>query len=54
MAKKNTPSHTAPTQKGSGTFYGTGTKAPVGKSRSDSMANPVTGKKLKIPPKKLA
>ena len=39
----------------SGDYYGTGIKNPVGKVRSSTVGfNPVSGKKLKTPPKKIA
>jgi hypothetical protein len=57
--KRSSPSksfqaHTDNTKKPMGDYYGTGFKAKVGKSRSDSMVNPVPKAKLGIAPKKLA
>tara|TARA_R110000868_G_scaffold121883_4_gene323356 strand:- start:7093 stop:7269 length:177 start_codon:yes stop_codon:yes gene_type:complete len=46
--------HTSKTKKPMGDYYGTGIKQKVGKSRSDSMANPVPKSKLGVAPKKLA
>lgn len=46
--------HTAKTKYGMGDFYGSGIKAKVGRSRDGSMENPVSPKKLRTPPRKLA
>lgn len=47
--------HTAAGQKGSGDFYGTGIRNPVGKMRSDSVGRVrATKKQLNTPPKSLA
>lgn len=39
---------------GAGTYWGTGVKNPMGRSRDSYMGNGLPPKKLKIPPKKLA
>lgn len=47
--------HTPRSPKGMGDFYGTGIRAPMGKSITDSMiVAPMSPKKLKKPPKSLA
>lgn len=52
--KKNmNQSHTGPTQKGSGDYYGTGIKAKVGKIRSGLNLD-LSLKGIKTPPKTLA
>lgn len=50
---KNSPAHCAPTKFGMGDYYGTGIKQPIGKMRDSSYPgmNPVSEKKLKVPPK---
>lgn len=50
---KVSTAHTSKTKKPMGDYYGTGIKQKVGKSRSDSMANPVPKSKLGVAPKKL-
>lgn len=57
MTKKATNKrvHTAAGQKGSGDFYGTGVRNPIGKMKSDTVDKTnLTKKKLSIPPKSLA
>lgn len=48
-------SHTAPTKRGCGDFYGTGVKNAVGRIRDISTPgiNPVSKSKLKKPPKSI-
>ena len=48
--------HTANVKHGMGDYYGSGYKNPMGKIRSFSTPGqtPISGKKLKIPPKSLA
>lgn len=54
-AKKNIyQAHTAPTQNGTGDYYGTGIKAKVGKLRSGLGPIDATLKGFKTPPKTLA
>jgi len=49
--------HSAQMKKGMGDYYGTAVKAKIGKMRPGSFSpggNPVSEKKLKIPPRSLA
>jgi len=57
MAKKRPTkkeSHTDSVVHGSGDFYGSGKKNPVGKNISSMLGNPATKKQIKKPPKSLA
>ena len=46
--------HASPSKYGMGDYYGTGIKQKVGRVRDNSMGlNPVSEKKLKIPPRSL-
>ena len=46
--------HTANTRKGSGDFYGSGVKNPVGKVRDVMGLKPMSKKAAKTPPRSLA
>ena len=47
-------SHTSPSSKGMGDYYGQGMKNPVGKIRDMSMSKPKAPSKIGKPPKSLA
>jgi len=54
-AKRVNEAHSANTKYGSGDFYGTGVKNPVGRVRESYMnPSPTTNKSFGTPPKKLA
>jgi hypothetical protein len=50
---KTYEAHTEPTKYGMGDYYGTGSRAKIGKIRDSSSPGfiPVSAKKLKIPPR---
>lgn len=53
--KKHKEAHCANQKYGMGDHYGTGSKNPVGRMRSDSVGiRPVNKKQIKNPPKSLA
>lgn len=45
--------YTSNSKKGMGDYYGSGLKAPIGRSRSDLIGKPIPSRKRKVPPTKL-
>jgi hypothetical protein len=54
MRKRFSESHTPPSPKGMGDYYGTGIKQKVGRIRDDQIMDIIQPKKLKKPPRALA